>query len=242
MDLGNAKRPKIFHATAPGACPYLPEQLECKLVMELGGPEAGSLYTELSRAGFRRSYGYAYRPACKSCSACVPVRIAVSAYRDSRSLRRVRRRNGDLRGALRPAVGTAEQYALFRRYQSGRHASSSMAAMTFADYRGMVDETPVSSFVLEIRDGAGRLLAACLADWLEDGLSAVYSFFDPGEARRSLGSFLILRLVDIARMAELDLVYLGYWISGSGTMDYKQRFPAAEGLIDARWAPLGPLP
>ncbi len=240
MDLGKTNRPKIFHATAPGACPYLPEQLECKLVIELGDPEAGSLYTDLSRAGFRRSYGYAYRPACKSCSACVPVRINVADYRDSRSLRRVRRRNGDLCDAIRPAVGTAEQYSLFRRYQSGRHASSKMAAMTFADYRGMVDETPVSSFVLEVRDDSGRMLAACLTDWLEDGLSAVYSFFDPAESRRSLGTFMVLRLIDIARAAELDVVYLGYWISGSGTMDYKQRFPAVEHLVDAQWAPLEP--
>ena len=240
MDLDKTRRPKIFHATAPGACPYLPEQLECKLVIELCDPEAGSLYTDLSRAGFRRSYGYAYRPACKSCSACVPVRINVAGYSDSRSLRRVRRRNSDLCDAIRPAVGTAEQYSLFRRYQSGRHASSKMAAMTFADYRGMVDETPVSSFVLEVRDGSGRLLAACLTDWLEDGLSAVYSFFDPAESRRSLGTFMILRLIDIARTAELDVVYLGYWISGSGTMDYKQRLPAVEQLIDAQWAPLEP--
>ena len=240
MDLGKATRPKLFHATTPGACPYLPEQLECKLVIELGDPEAGSLYTDLSRAGFRRSYGYAYRPACKSCSACVPVRINVAAYRDSRSLRRVRRRNADLEDKLCAAVGTAEQYSLFRRYQSSRHASSKMAAMTFADFRSMVDETPVSSFVLEVRDISGRLLAACLADWLEDGLSAVYSFFDPAETRRSLGTFMILRLIDIARSAELDVIYLGYWISGSGTMDYKQRFPAVEQLVDAHWAPLGP--
>ena len=240
MELGKARRPKLFHATAPGACPYLPEQLECKLVIELCDPEAGSLYTDLSRAGFRRSYGYAYRPACKSCSACVPVRINVAGYSDSRSLRRVRRRNDDLCDTIRPAVGTAEQYSLFRRYQSGRHTSSKMAAMTFADYRGMVDETPVSSFVLEVRDGSDRLLAACLTDWLEDGLSAVYSFFDPAEPRRSLGTFMVLRLIDIARAAELDVVYLGYWISGSGTMDYKQRFPAVEQLIDAQWAPLEP--
>ena len=239
MDLGKARRPKLFHATAPGACPYLPEQLECKLVIELGDPEAGSLYTDLSRAGFRRSYGYAYRPACKSCSACVPVRIAVAAYSDSRSLRRVRRRNADLEDMLRPAVGTAEQYSLFRRYQESRHTRSKMAAMTFTEFRSMVDETPVSSFVLEVRDASGRLVAACLADWLEDGLSAVYSFFDPDEARRSLGTFMILRLIDIARAAELDVVYLGYWISGSGTMDYKQRFPAVEQLVDARWTPLG---
>lgn len=239
MDLGKARRPKLFHATTPGACPYLPEQLECKLVIELGDPEAGSLYTDLSRAGFRRSYGYAYRPACKSCSACVPVRVNVFAYRDSRSLRRVRRRNADLQDRLCPAVGTAEQYSLFRRYQSSRHASSKMAAMSFTDFRSMVDETPVSSFVLEVRDASGHLLAACLADWLEDGLSAVYSFFDPAETRRSLGTFMILRLIDIARSAELDVVYLGYWISGSGTMDYKQRFPAVEQLVDAHWVPLG---
>ena len=240
MDLGKARRPKLFHATAPGACPYLPEQLECKLVVELADPEAGSLYTALSRAGFRRSYGYAYRPACRSCSACVPVRINVAAYRDSRSLRRVRRRNRDLKDDLRPAIGTTEQYSLFRRYQEGRHASSKMAAMTLTDFRCMVEETPVSSFIMEVRDASGRLLGACLADWLEDGLSAVYSFFDADEARRSLGTWMVLRLIDTARAMELDVVYLGYWISGSGTMDYKQRFPAVEQLVDAQWAPLEP--
>ncbi len=240
MDLGKARRPKLFHATAPGPCPYLPDRVERKLVVELDDTEVGSLYTDLSRAGFRRSHGYAYRPACKQCSACVPVRIRVADYRDSRSLARVRRRNRDLACALRPAIGTAEHYALFRRYQTGRHADSNMAAMDFSDYRSMVEETPVSSFVMELRDADDRLVGACLADWLEDGLSAVYSFFDPDEARRSLGSVIILRLIETARAAELDMVYLGYWISGSGTMDYKRRFPAVERLNDARWTPLRP--
>lgn len=238
MDLGHAQSLRLFHATAPGTCPYLPEQSESKLVVDLYGHDADVLYAELSRAGFRRSHSYAYRPACKDCSACIPVRVDAAAYRDSRSLRRVRRRNLDLTHQLCHPAATSEQYALFGRYQAARHGDSSMAEMSGRDYRAMIEDTPVSSFIMEVRNGRGELLAACLADWLEDGLSAVYSFFDPDEPERSLGTFMILRLIDIARAAELPVVYLGYWIAGSSTMDYKRRFPAVQGLVDARWTTL----
>ena len=237
MDLGRPGRPRQFFASVPVPCPYLPARTERKLVVELAGDDADALFTELSRAGFRRSHGYAYRPACRECAACVPVRISLEAFAASRSLRRVQRRNADLQCREVPAVGTMEQYRLFVRYQRARHAASEMATMSFAEYRMMIEATPVTTLLLQARDGAGELVAVSLIDRTHDGLSAVYSFFDPTLPQRSLGTFAILWMVERGRELGLDYVYLGYWIRGSGTMDYKRRFPALECLSGGTWAP-----
>lgn len=238
MNIGRSIRPRQFFASVPVPCPYLPAKVERKLVVELAGEDATALFTELSRAGFRRSHGYAYRPACRDCEACVPVRIRTDAFAATRSLRRVAKRNGDLSAREVPAVGTAEQFRLFSLYQRARHAESEMATMSFADYRLMVEATPVTTTMVELRDGDGRLVGGSLVDRTGDGLSAVYSFFDPSLARRSLGTFAILWLVDRARALGLAHVYLGYWIGGSDTMDYKRRFPSLERLRDGVWSPV----
>lgn len=227
-----------FFATAPVPCPYIAGGVERKLVVELGGIGGGGLFADLSRAGFRRSHGFAYRPACRGCGKCVPVRIAVADFVPTRSLRRVARRNADLGYAIRPARATAEQYALFHAYQRGRHGASDMAGMTFADYRDMVEDTPVETWLVEARDEAGTLVGGLLADRTQESLSAAYSFFDPEQPRRSLGTQAVLWLVDTARAMGLPHVYLGYWVDGSETMDYKRRFPAVEALVDGRWQPL----
>jgi len=227
-----------FFATVPVPCPYLPDLSERKLVVELTGSDAQTLYAELSHAGFRRSHRLAYRPACKACRACVPIRIRTEGFQPTRSLRRVANRNADLVATPRPARATKEQYALFERYQKGRHGRSEMASMTFADYRALVEETAVETEVIEFRDAAGTLVGACLTDRMPDSLSAVYSFFEPDDTRRSLGTMMILWLVAHAGHTGLPFVYLGYWVSGSDTMDYKRRFPASEGLVDRHWVPL----
>lgn len=227
-----------FFATAPVSCPYLSGGAERKLVVELGGPDGEALFADLSRAGFRRSHGFAYRPACRGCRKCVPVRIHVEAFQPTRSLRRVARRNEDLHYAVLPARATREQYRLFLAYQRQRHGSSDMAEMSFADYRDMVEDSPVQTWLVETRDVEGTLVGGLLVDRTADALSAAYSFFDPAHPRRSLGTQAILWLVGHARMIGLPYVYLGYWVDGSATMDYKRRFPAVDALVDGRWQPL----
>ncbi|MET4697442.1 arginyl-tRNA--protein-N-Asp/Glu arginylyltransferase [Constrictibacter sp. MBR-5] len=227
-----------FFATAPVSCPYLSGGAERKLVVELGGPDGEALFADLSRAGFRRSHGFAYRPACRGCRKCVPVRIHVEAFQPTRSLRRVARGNEDLHYAVLPARATREQYRLFLAYQRQRHGSSDMAEMSFADYRDMVEDSPVQTWLVETRDVEGTLVGGLLVDRTADALSAAYSFFDPAQPRRSLGTQAILWLVGHARMIGLPYVYLGYWVDGSATMDYKRRFPAVDALVDGRWQPL----
>ena len=235
MNIGRSTRPRQFFASVPVPCPYLPGKIERKLVVELAGDDAAGLFTELSRAGFRRSHGYAYRPACRDCVACVPVRIVVDGFCPSRSLRRVWRRNGDLQCDEAAAAAKPEQYRLFIAYQQARHPDSEMATMSFSDYRLMVEATPIGTVLLEVRDTADRLVGVSLIDRTGDGLSAVYSFFDPALPDRSLGTFAVLWMVERARALGLEHVYLGYWIDGSDTMDYKRRFPSLESLRGGTW-------
>ncbi|HZT88248.1 MAG TPA: arginyltransferase [Stellaceae bacterium] len=231
-----------FFPTSAVDCPYVTGRAERKLIAELSGREAPVLYDTLSRAGFRRSHRFAYRPACRGCEACVPVRIAVARFAHSRSTRRIRNRNLDLQGRLVAARATPEQYHLFIDYQRSRHAGSDMAAMSYGEYRGMVEDTPVRTVIAEFRNPAERLVAAALIDTLDDGISAVYSFFDPAEVQRSLGTWGILWLVEQCRRQGLPYVYLGYWIEDSRKMAYKARFPALERLGAEGWRDFAPRP
>jgi leucyl-tRNA---protein transferase len=234
-------RPMTFLLTREAPCPYLVGKRERKLVTELTGPDAAENYDLLSRAGFRRSHAVAYRPACPGCQACVPVRVPVASFRPGRSLRRVARRNAGLSLSIRPAHANMEQFTLFSRYLACRHGDGEMAGMGFADYRAMVEDTPIDSGVFELRDPAGILTACCLVDRSTDGLSAVYSFFDAERAADSLGSFIVLRLIDEARRRALPYVYLGYFIAESRKMAYKTRFRPLESFGPEGWVQL-PLP
>ena len=227
--------PQHFYRTAALPCPYLPGKVERKLVTELAGREAASFYNDLSRAGFRRSHNLAYRPACVGCSACLPVRIPVADFTQTRSLRRIRNLNADLHVRVAPSVVTIEQYRLFLRYQRQRHSASDMAAMSYGDYRAMVEDSPVATRLVELRDREGALHGACLVDVLDDGLSAVYSFYDPTEAKRGLGNLLVMALIDETLRRRLPYVYLGYWIAESAKMAYKERFRPLEGLEPKGW-------
>jgi leucyl-tRNA---protein transferase len=227
-----------FYRTSAQPCPYIPGRTERKVITDLGGHDAIELYNGLSRAGFRRSHQLAYRPACPSCASCLPVRVEARRFEATRWSRRLWRGNADLAIVELPPEATVEQYRLFARYQRMRHADSEMAGMTFTDYRAMVEDCPVECMLLALRDRAGRLLGLCLTDRLDDGLSAVYSFFDPDQQRRSLGTFLVLALIEAARTEGLPYVYLGYWIAESRKMGYKTRFRPLEALGPDGWAPL----
>jgi arginine-tRNA-protein transferase len=229
------RRPQFFYTTAPLPCPYLPGRVERKVVTEITGPDADALHDRLSRAGFRRSHNIAYAPVCPACSACVPIRIDAAAFRPDRTQRRVARANAAIEGFEVPPRATAEQFALFQRYQLARHGDGDMASMSFYDYRAMVEDTPIETHMVEFRDPEDRLVGACLADRLGDGMSAVYSFFEPALAEQSLGTLTILWLVDRARALGLPYVYLGYWVPESRKMAYKARFRPSEILAGGAW-------
>jgi leucyl-tRNA---protein transferase len=232
------RRPQFFYTTAPLPCPYLPGRTERKVVTEITGPEAEALHDRLSRAGFRRSHNIAYAPVCPSCQACVPIRIPVRAFRPDRTQRRIARLNAGLEGYEVPGRATAEQFHLFQRYQNARHGEGDMATMSFYDYRAMVEDTPIETFMVEYRDPLGRLVGACLTDRLGDGLSAVYSFFAPELERRSLGTYAVLWLIERAASLSLPYVYLGYWVAESRKMAYKARFRPSEILLGGSWCVL----
>ena len=233
--------PQVFYRTGPMPCPYIPGRVERNLFTELHGPNAADLHDKLAAAGFRRSHHIVYRPACADCNACTPVRVLVDGFRMSASLRRVRQRNADLTVEIMPSYATIEQYGLFIRYQRARHGGSEMAAMTYEDYRTMVEDTFVRSWLALFRSPDGTLRATCLVDQLDQGLSAVYSFFEPDDTRRGLGTYAILWLIDEAIRRGLRYLYLGYWVRECDKMAYKTRFQPAEALRPDGWRDLAGL-
>jgi arginyl-tRNA--protein-N-Asp/Glu arginylyltransferase len=233
-----------FYLTAPSPCPYLAGKEERKVFTHLVGERASELNNILTQGGFRRSQSIAYRPACEGCRSCVSVRVVANEFEASRSMRRIVNRNSDLVGEMKIAVPTSEQYSIFRAYLDSRHRDGGMADMTVLDYAMMVEDSHIETRVVEYRrregDEAGRqagdLIAVALTDVLGDGLSMVYSFFEPDEASRSLGTFMVLDHIERASRMGLAYVYLGYWVRGSRKMDYKSRFLPQERLTPDGWA------
>lgn len=235
-----------FYLTSPAPCPYLPGRAERKVFTHLIGLRAPALNDTLTQSGFRRSQTIAYRPACEQCRACVSVRVKIADFSASRGLRRVLRRNADIVGEARPARATPEQYALFRRYVGARHADGGMADMSMVDYQMMIEDSHVDTRLIEYRlaadapgGDADRLVAGCLTDRLADGLSMVYSFYEPDFESRSLGAYMILDHMRRAEAAGLAHLYLGYWVEGSRKMAYKARFLPQERLGPEGWMRVG---
>ena len=226
-----------FYLTAPSPCPYLGGKEERKVFTHLVGERAPELNNILTQGGFRRSQSIAYRPACEGCRSCVSVRVVAKDFRPTPSMRRVARRNADIASDMRIAVPTSEQYAIFRAYLDSRHRDGGMADMTVLDYAMMVEDSHIETRIIEYRlRGSGELLAIALTDVLGDGLSMVYSFFEPDQAARSLGTLMVLDHIARAQRMGLSYVYLGYWVRGSRKMDYKSRFLPQERLMPAGWA------
>ena len=230
-----------FFVTAPSPCPYLPGRVERKVFTELKGSDAAEMNEALSRIGFRRSQNVVYRPSCDGCSACVSVRVVAAEFRPSASQKRLLKRHSDLEVSACEPWSTEEQFDLLQRYLGSRHPDGGMATMDAYDFADMVEQTPVDTIVVEYREASpngrpGRLLGACLTDRQSDGLSMVYSFFEPDEPlRRGLGTFIILDHIVRAARAGLPYIYLGYWIAGCDRMDYKTRFAPVERLGAGGW-------
>ncbi|MEL6643873.1 MAG: arginyltransferase [Pseudomonadota bacterium] len=231
-----------FYVTAPQPCPYLPGRMERKLFTSLQGEYAEKLNDALSKQGFRRSQNVLYRPSCAECSACFSARIRVADFAPSKSQRRTDRKNAGLMREATSPWATEDQYALFRAYLDSRHADGGMADMDIFEFAAMIEETPIRSRVIEYAQQTpeGRSLAAvCLTDVLDDGLSMVYSFYDPDLAAQSLGTYVILDHIRIAQEAGLPYVYLGYWVPGSAKMGYKANFAALEVYKGGQWQAIG---
>lgn len=234
-----------FYITSPQPCPYLPGRRERKVFTHLHEGKPPAVIDHLLRTGFRRSQNIAYTPCCDGCSACVSVRVLVDEFAPSRTMRRTLERNHDIIARRLPAEPSEEQYGLFRDYVDLRHSEGGMTDMSLLDYKLMVRDSLVDTEITEYRrrlpGGLSSefrkwpLAGVCLTDRLSDGLSLVYSFYDPGEAGRSLGTHIILEQIEQARKLGLPFVYLGYWIKGSRKMTYKTRFQPQEHLTQTGW-------
>jgi len=229
-----------FYVTAPQPCPYLADRMERKLFTSLQGETAQQLNDGLSRQGFRRSQNVLYRPSCADCAACLSARIITADFQPSKSQKRVLKRNQRLERRVSAPWATEDQYELFRRYLDSRHSDGGMADMDVFEFAAMIEETPIRSRVIEYVDtDTKKLVAVCLTDVLKDGLSMVYSFFDPDYEKHSLGTYIILDHVEIALSGDLSYVYLGYWVPGSPKMGYKANFAALEIYKQNEWRPIG---
>jgi arginine-tRNA-protein transferase len=232
--------PKFF-VTNPSPCPYLAGKVERKVFTELSGRNASELNEALGRIGFRRSQSVAYRPSCIDCSACVSVRVLAAEFKANTSQRKLLRKHRDIEVAACKPWTTEEQYQLLRRYLAQRHPGGGMAEMDEHDFADMVEQTSVDTYVIEYREPSvdgrpGRLIGACLSDQQSDGLSMIYSFFDVGpDARKGLGTYIILDHIIRAGRAGLPYVYLGYWVEGSERMQYKTAFRPLERLGRDGW-------
>lgn len=240
------KFPRFF-LTSPAPCPYLPDRTERKMFTELTGDHANELNDALGRIGFRRSQNVAYRPSCEGCKACISVRVLTDLFKPNATQRKILRRNDDLVATACKPWSTSEQYDLMRRYLSQRHPDGGMNEMDDVDFADMIEQTTVTSYIIEYRlpshdrDGnpsprAGELVGACLTDQQSDGLSMIYSFYNPELTdRNSLGSYIILDHINRAARAGLEYVYLGYWVKGSARMQYKTRYKPMEMLGPDGW-------
>ena len=224
-----------LYATFPYDCPYLPERTAVSAVYDPNLRVDSATYGELIRYGFRRSGDRLYRPHCPACRACESLRLPVARFRPDRSQRRTWRRNADLTVRVEPAAFHEEHFALYRRYQQGRHPGGEMDFADPGEYTRACLESPVDTRLATFRDPAGRLLAVAVTDFLPTGLSAMYTFYDPAEHRRSLGTYAVLWQIAHAREQGLPHVYLGYWIRESPKMAYKSRFRPAEVWTGSRW-------
>ncbi|MEP5764719.1 MAG: arginyltransferase [Halieaceae bacterium] len=225
------------YTTYPHSCSYLPEQEATTLFVDPRTAMSGTLYSQLSLLGFRRSGSHLYRPNCGTCSACIPARVPVQGFEASRSQKRAWRRNQDIRMEPLDGIDTDAAFDLYRRYIEARHRDGDMYPPSREQYQSFLSsEWDVTRFFgMYLED---RLLGVAVADQLDDGLSAIYTFYDPAAQDRSLGTFAVLWQIEQTRALGLDYLYLGYWIKQCQKMAYKIQFRPLELYVNGNWVEL----
>jgi len=232
--MSNAYNPIKLFETVIDECPYLEDKQSASILVDPEEPIQPALFSLLSRSGFRRSGNMLYSPKCPSCSACVSVRIPSLLFKPSRGQKRVWRKNSDLRVTIEDVSFKQEHFNLYLKYQQFRHPDSTMCNDDPEKYTSFIESAfSASKFVcIHLQD---QLIGICVIDQFDQGLSAVYTFFDPEYSNRSIGTYAIMYLVKIARLRGIPYVYLGYWVDQSSKMDYKRKFRPLEGYFDRKW-------
>lgn len=224
-----------FYQTLPHACSYLDEQEATTLFLDPQQTITAEVYDTLTQLGFRRSGQHLYRPHCDTCNACKSVRVRVAEFKPSRQQRRTLKNNQDLSWKFLPTHFTAEHYQLYEKYINNRHADGDMYPASEEQFRSFLLVDKDWGNLVEFRDPSGKLLAVAAVDKLNDGLSAIYTFFDPEEKHRSLGVFAVLWQLQQAALMQLPYVYLGYWIRDCRKMNYKQAYQPLEIFEQQQW-------
>ncbi|PPR77047.1 MAG: putative arginyl-tRNA--protein transferase [Alphaproteobacteria bacterium MarineAlpha2_Bin1] len=227
-----------FYRTPETKCPYLPDKVEQLIFTHLDDIQPDLTHNFFAKSGYRRSHGIVYKPDCKNCSECIPVRINASKFQNSKKYRRILMKNSDIYSNAVKLQGTDEQYKLFNKYQNSRHKDGNMSLMQIDDYKSMIEESPVETSLIEYRKSNGKLFAVSLTDKLFDGYSMVYSFFDYKEKNRSPGNFMILDHINRAKKNCLSFIYLGYYIKNCNKMSYKDKFQPIEAFYNQNWEKL----
>lgn len=227
-----------LYQTMPHQCSYRKDQLASTLFVDPEIRITPEILSYLSNCGFRRSGDYLYLPNCDSCSACISARIPVNLFQPNRNQRKIWRRNSDLTCTIREPCLTDEIYRLYERYITARHADGDMYPATRDQYQSFIVDSHADSCFLEIRRDE-TLLAIAVTDLLVDACSAIYTFYEPLESRRSLGAFAILKQIELAREKQLQHLYLGYWIKQCKKMNYKIQYRPIELLVNNCWTLLG---